>query len=136
MRRITVASFAVAPTLLVAQQPSRFTLAPASASLAEEFSNLVWARELKDGRVIITDSRDGRIVVADLRAGSVQQIGRKGQGPNEYPRAQPVWSVGGDSSVMMGSPERWLMFDGPRIVATLAPDAPGVSVIRGIARER
>ena len=134
MRRITVASFAVAPTLLVAQQPSRFTLAPATASLAEEFSNLVWARELKDGRVIITDSRDGRIVVADLRAGSVQQIGRKGQGPNEYPRAQPVWSVGGDSSVMMGSPERWLMFDGPRIVATLAPDAPGVSVIRGIAR--
>jgi hypothetical protein len=41
-------------------------------------------------------------------AGSVQQIGRKGQGPNEYPRALPVWSVGGDSSVMVGSPSWWL----------------------------
>jgi hypothetical protein len=65
-------------------------------------------RERKDGRVIITDSRDERIVVADLRAGSVQQIGRKGRGPNEYPRALPMWSVGGDSSVMVGSPSRWL----------------------------
>ena len=102
MRPLIVASFAVAPVLLVAQQPSRLTLAPATASLAEEFSNLAWARELKDGRVIITDSRDGRIVIADLRARSVQQIGRKGEGPNEYPRVLPVWSVGGDSSVMVG----------------------------------
>jgi hypothetical protein len=97
---VVVAAFAVAPALLVApaflaaQQPSRFTLAPATTSLREEFSNLAWVRELKDGRVIITDSRDERIVVADLRAGSVQQIGRKGRGPNEYPRALPVWSVG------------------------------------------
>jgi len=102
--------------------------------LAEEFSSLAWARELADGRVIITDGRDGRVVVADLRAGSVEQISRRGQGPNEYPRALPVWSVGGDSSIMMNSPQRWLLLDGARIVATLAPDAPGVSAIRGIAR--
>lgn len=74
------------------------------------------------------------MVVADLRTGRVEQIGRRGQGPNEYPRALPIWTVGGDSSVMLDSPQRWLMLDGARIVATLAPDAPAVSAVRGIAR--
>ena len=129
-----IAAFALAPGVLVAQQPARLTLAAATASLSEEFSSLAWARELRDGRVLITDSRDGRVVVADLRAGAVEQVGRRGQGPNEYPRAVPVWSVGGDSSIMMLSPQRWLMLEGATIVTTLAPDAPGVAAIRGIAR--
>jgi hypothetical protein len=124
----------VAPFALSAQQPPRLMLAPANATLAEEFSNLTWARELKDGRVIVTDGRDGRLVIADLRTHQVQPISRSGQGPGEYPRALPVWSIGGDSSVMIDGPRRWLLFDGPRVVATLAPDNPAVAATRGLSR--
>ena len=125
----------IAPlALLVAQPVTRLTLGPPDAKLTEEFSNVAWARELKDGRVIVSDGRDGRVVVANLQSGAVEQIGRRGQGPSEYARALPVWSVGGDSSVMVDSPRRWLVFDGARIVATLAPDAPAVAAAKGIAR--
>src|SRR5688572_11904756 len=118
----------------IAQEPRRISLTPANASLDEEFSNVSWVRELRDGRLIVTDGRDGRVVAADPRTGTVEQISRRGQGPNEYPRALPVWSVGGDSSAMVDSPRRWLMFAGTRVVATLAPDAPAVAAMRGIAR--
>ena len=130
---VVVSLWSLAP-VAGAQQVPRIELAPANASLTEEFSNLTWARELKDGRVIVSDSRDGRIVVADLRAGKVEQISRRGQGPGEYPTARPVWRISGDSSVLVDSPRRWLLFDGARIVATLAPDAPGVATTKGIAR--
>jgi hypothetical protein len=122
------------PAIASAQQVPRVVLAPASASLPEEFSSVLWARELEDGRVIVSDARDGRVVVADLRAGEVQQISRRGQGPGEYPAARPVWRINRDSSVLVDSPRRWLVFDGARIVATLAPDAPGVATTKGIAR--
>jgi hypothetical protein len=125
---------AVAPLGTSAQQVSRLVLAPPNASLAAEFSSLTWARELKDGRVIVTDARDGRIVVADLRTGKVEPISRRGQGPGEYPRALPVWSIGGDSSAMIDGPRRWLVFDGSRVVATLAPDNPAVAAAKGTAR--
>ena len=126
--------WSVAPAIAGAQQVPRVTLAPATASLPEEFSNLTWARELKDGQVIISDSRDGRIAVADPRTGKVEQISRRGQGPGEYPTARPVWRINPDSSVLVDSPRRWLVFDGARIVATLAPDAPGVATTKGIPR--
>jgi hypothetical protein len=109
-------------------------LAPVNATLAEEFSDLSWARELKDGRVIVTDRRDSRIAVADLRTGRVEPISRKGQGPGEYARGLPVWSIGGDSSVMIDAPQRWLLFDGARVVATLSPVAPMVAATKPTAR--
>jgi hypothetical protein len=129
-----VALWVVAPIAAHGQQAPRLTLGPATASLSEEFSSLTWVREIKDGRLIVTDSRDGRVVVADPRTGKVEQISRRGQGPREYPSARPVWRINGDSSVMVDSPRRWLLFDGARIVATLAPDAPGVAAAKGIPR--
>ena len=133
MRYLVILSV-LAPLGTSAQQSSRLVLAPPNASLAEEFSSLTWARELKDGRVIVTDARDGRVVVADLRTGKVEPISRRGQGPGEYPRALPVWSLGGDSSAMIDGPRRWLLFDGARVVATLAPDNPAVAAAKGAAR--
>jgi hypothetical protein len=134
LQSVALLALGLGPVSVAAQQRPRLTLAAANAKLSEEFSNLTWVRELRDRRVIISDSRDGRVVVADLASGAVEQIGRRGNGPNEYTRVQPVWSIGGDSSVLMNSPQRWLLFSGASIVATLPPDAPGVSSIRGIAR--
>ena len=127
-----LAMLVLIPMVLSAQQ--RLVLAPANATLAEEFSNLTWARELKDGRLIVTDGRDGRIVVADLRTGKVEPISRKGEGPGEYPRALPVWSIGGDSSAMIDGPRRWLVFDVDRVTATLAQDLPAVAAAKGTPR--
>jgi hypothetical protein len=62
MRIIVAFALALAPAALVAQQPARLGLAAPAASLSEEFSNLTWARELQDGRVLIMDSREGRVV--------------------------------------------------------------------------
>ena len=133
-RCLVISLWSITPGIAAAQQVTRVVLPPATASLVEEFSFVISARELKDGRVIVSDSRDGRVVVADLKAGKVEQISRRGQGPGEYPTARPVWRINGDSSVLVDSPRRWLMFDGARIVATLAPDAPGVATTKGIPR--
>jgi hypothetical protein len=117
-----------------AQPAARLTLAPPNGTLPAEFSSLSWVRELADGRIIITDGKDDRLVLADFRTGRVEAISHKGQGPGEYMRALPVWSIGGDSSLLMDSPRRWLLFDGARVVATLAPDAPALAAARGLPR--
>ena len=65
--RMVFALCVVLPLATHAQQAPRLTLAPATASPPEEFSSLTSARELKDGRVIVSDQRDGRVVVAPHR---------------------------------------------------------------------
>ena len=122
------------PTLLSAQGIPRFTLPAATARLTEEFDALSWARELRDGRVILSDPRANRVVVADLKAGTVQQIGHSGEGPGEYARAQPAWSIGGDSSIMVNAVQRWLLLDGDKIVTTITSSAPAVAALKPTVR--
>jgi hypothetical protein len=109
-------------------------LKPANATLAAEFSVIASVRELADGRVLVTDEKENRIVVADLRSGAVNVLGRKGKGPGEYGQVTRLWALGRDSTVMSDMfARRLLLFDGAKIVSTIAPDAPVVKAL-GVGR--
>src|SRR5688500_2795541 len=113
------------PSLVRGQSERQLRLPPASALLSEAFSSIGSVRELTDGRVLITASREGRIVAANLRTGTVEQVGRRGRGPNEYGTVGALLPLAGDSSLMVDvMNRRWLLFSGPSIVVTLPPDTP------------
>ena len=40
--------------------------------------------ELRDGRVLVVDSRDAMVKLVDLARGTATQVGRQGAGPREY----------------------------------------------------
>ncbi|HEY4659275.1 MAG TPA: hypothetical protein VIH11_07190 [Gemmatimonadaceae bacterium] len=92
-------------------------LKPANATIKEEFTSVVSVRELADRRVLVVVDRDQRVVVADLRSGTVTQVGRQGNGPEEYrfplwllavARAEPYcvdWR-GADGRAIIGTPLR------------------------------
>ena len=106
--RITAALLIGALSSANAQTPV-VRLGPPSATLTEDFSEIVAVRELSDGRLLIGDRREERIVVADFRAGSVTPTSRQGLGPGEFSRVTAIWPLGGDSSLMVdGAARRWM----------------------------
>jgi hypothetical protein len=129
-----VVTLSLAAAVAGAQQPPRLMLPPANASLAEEFSAINGIRELRDGRVLVTDPRERRVVVGDFVAGTATQVGKPGEGPLEYPRAQQIWPLSADTSAILDAPQRFTIFAGANLVATLAPDHPAVRATRPFVR--
>lgn len=132
--RLVVALALSVSVALNAQQPAQLKLPAANASLREEFSSIVGVRELRDGRVLVSDSRETRVLVADFATNLVEKIGKAGQGPLEYIRAQQVWTVSADTGILFNLPERWVIFVGAKLVATMAPDLPAVRATRPVVR--
>ena len=125
--RVLVLALGLLPGVLSSQGTPRLVLQDADAALGEEFTEITWVRELKDGRVLVGDRRENRVVLADFKRNTVSPVGHTGGGPGEYSSAQRVWSIGSDSSVMVDGQQRWLMFDGARIAATLGQTNAAVS---------
>lgn len=96
-------------------------LKPANTKLAEEFTNIYGMRELRDGRVLISESG---LLVVDFAKGTIDSIGRRGKGPGEFDFAAGLYAIGGDSTLMDAGQKKWLLLDGARIVATSKPDDP------------
>ena len=123
--------------LMSVQSPPRITLKPASATLREEFSDIVSVRELADGRVLVADPREKRIVVADLTGNSVQSIGRVGDGPEEFHTPGRLWALTGDSTIMKdgGGYPYITVFTGARIAGRISTESPAsLAVSRGSLR--
>ena len=59
-------------------------LARADAVFPEPFSRIVGVRELSDGRTLIADRTEQHVSFVDFESGSLQQVGREGNGPGEY----------------------------------------------------
>ena len=68
--------------------------------LSEPFTNLVSARELSDGRVIVIDGGDRAVYAVDFAAGTSTQIGRPGSGPAEYRTPQLLLAAGRDTTLL------------------------------------
>jgi hypothetical protein len=113
----------LAASALDAQQRTPVTvmkLQGVGTPLGEVFGRISAVRELRDGRVIVSDDELTRLVVADFTSGAVQQIGRKGQGPGEYQQVARIWPLPGDSTLVKEPwGTRWLLLAGARVVATL-----------------
>ena len=95
-----------------AQAPLR-TLAKPDAEYAEPFTQINGVRELKDGRVIVSDVREKTVQLVDLKAGSAQKIGREGSGPGEYAMPMRLLALPGDTSVVYDPLNRRFLVIGP-----------------------
>ncbi|HSA54390.1 MAG TPA: hypothetical protein VLE53_01745 [Gemmatimonadaceae bacterium] len=103
---------------LGAQRVPLVTLSRVEAELSQPFSQIDGVRELRDGRVIVLDTRDRVVQLVDLARGTMAQIGRHGSGPGEYRAPVRLFAIGGDSSAI---------FDGgnSRIMVILPDGRPG-----------
>ena len=136
-----IAGLLLMPGLSIAAQVQRTApivpLAAVNATLKEEFTRLLSARELGNGRVLLTDEKDGRLVVADFQNGLVRSLGRAGEGPGEFRAVGRLWDVGGDSTFMsVPYARRWLLLHRDSVVSTFTGQLPvilkvGSSIIRG-----
>lgn len=59
-------------------------MGPADARVPEGLTHVFDVGELPDGRVLVTDSREPAVIVWDPAAGTLERIGREGQGPREF----------------------------------------------------
>jgi hypothetical protein len=110
-------------------QPVRVdALGAADATLRADLYNLAVVRELKDGKVLLSQGSQStaQLYVADFSSGTLRRIGRYGRGPNEYTSAGTLLSLKGDSTLLAAGIGRWLFLKGTRIVRTTAPDDPVV----------
>jgi hypothetical protein len=66
----------------------------------EPFTQIGGVRELRDGRVIVSDPRDKTLQIIDLKSGKAEKIGREGSGPGEYSMPLAVTPLPNDSSAV------------------------------------
>lgn len=98
--------------------------------LPGEYSDVVFVRELADGRVAVGDRGESRIVLIRPDIGKVEQIGRPGRGPGEFSRVFSAVLAGRDTLVMFDEGlGRWLVSDGARPSTMLNREAIGVELI-------
>jgi hypothetical protein len=89
-RRFVLVLFASSLLLLaklLSAQPT-VSLTRKTGAATEPFSNVVAVEELPDGRVIVTDPQERTLSVVDFKSGETRQLGRNGNGPNEYTAPQ------------------------------------------------
>ncbi len=96
--------FMLLPMLLAtsagAQQVPTITLRAPVAEHEEPLSEAGGLRELRDGRVLVVDSRERLLVLYDFAKGTATRVSRQGAGPLEYRIPGPLVAVG-DSVMMM-----------------------------------
>ncbi|MGH7694063.1 MAG: hypothetical protein ACRENH_03740 [Gemmatimonadaceae bacterium] len=85
---------------LGAQQVQSRQLGKAETEFADPFTQIAGVRELKNGRVLVIDTRDKVVQLVDLKTGSATKVGREGQGPGEYSLPMAVVALPGDTSAV------------------------------------
>lgn len=66
----------------------------------EPFTTISGLRELRDGRVIVSDSRDKSLQLIDLARGMATPVGRAGAGPGEWGFPGRLYALPGDTTMM------------------------------------
>ncbi len=77
------------------------TLTTPDATHREAFSSIGGIRELPDGRVLIADPLGQALVALDMATGRVDTLGRVGPGPGEYRQPDALFSLPGDSTLLL-----------------------------------
>ena len=81
---LTLATALTVAPIASAQAQQTVPLGDPTARAPEGFTNIFEVVEMSDGRVLMTDSRERTVAIVDLGAATVDRIGRKGEGPEEY----------------------------------------------------
>jgi hypothetical protein len=83
---------------LSAQQPRAARPLPApNAELEEPWSGPLQLIELKNGDILVHDSREKRLVVTSFSTQEQREAAREGSGPAEYRSVMAMWIAPGDS---------------------------------------
>src|SRR5262245_36417207 len=92
-----------APTVGMAQAAGAVPTRPigkVDVEYREPFTTVTSVRELRDGRVIVADSRDKTLQLIDLVKGSAAPVGRSGSGPAEWLNPTRLFALPGDTTMM------------------------------------
>jgi hypothetical protein len=90
------------------------SLGQPTATFPEDFGAIQTVREMSDGTLLVADPLGGALYSVDMDAGTRVQVGAEGQGPEEYMQPDAVWSLPGDSTLLIDL--------GNGRMTTLAPD--------------
>jgi hypothetical protein len=110
---------------------------------APTFGRIRAARELADGRVLVSDEREHALrLVSAPHSGATtvpNLLGRTGDGPNEYRNPGDMMAVGDDTTVVTdANTGRWYVLDGSTFVALppawRTPQTAARNAARGMAR--
>jgi hypothetical protein len=114
-------------------QNRRWELSEPDAVLSERFSLIKAIRELRDGRVLVTDWIEERIAVADFARDVVRNQGRVGAGPEEFRLPSALYAFRGDSTLLIDVGNgRLAVLDGEgRIARTFKPSEPAAGSAGG-----
>ena len=94
------------------QAPVR-TLGKPLAEFPEGFSVIGAVRELRNGRVVVLDSKDRVLLLADFAAGTSAKVSRQGGGPLEYTMPGALLALPGDSTLVVDLMQRRFLALGP-----------------------
>jgi hypothetical protein len=97
---------------LTAQRVPLITLAKPLVEHPEPLTQPVSMRELRDGRVLITDMDERRLLLYDFAAKTVTPAARQGGGPLEFQMPGALFAIG-DSTMMPDIMQRRFLFIGP-----------------------
>lgn len=125
MRALLIVALVSTPA--VAQQVATRTLTKPDAEYSEPFTRLTGFRELRDGRVLVSDQRDKTLQAIDLKTGSAVAIGREGSGPMEWSLPGRLVGMPGDTTLMSDAFNSRFLVIGPdgKAVSTLSPVVEG-----------
>lgn len=113
-----------------AQEAPSVQLPPAEAEASVGFTRVASVRELTDGRLLLVDQGENRLRVLDWSSGSVEDIGREGQGPGEYSSAGWLYALSDSTTLLTdANSRRWLLLEGVGIRRTLSAANPVVSSV-------
>ena len=121
---------ALLPRAVTAQER---TLRSPEAVLPGEFSQIRGVRELRDGRVLVTDRIEERVIAADFASGKQTTIGRTGTGPAEFHLPAALSPMPGDSTLLVDEGNSRLAVIGPdlKIHRSFALRIPGIGYTLG-----
>jgi hypothetical protein len=108
-----------------------------TATLAEEFSDVRGVRELRDGRVLVSDYIDQRVVLVDFRSGRVTDCLTEGIGPQDVRLAGRLIPMPGDSTLLVDIGNSRLMVLDPTGTPrrVISGERPGVMGTRGVGAD-
>jgi hypothetical protein len=141
-RAALVALVAIAPVIaapLAAQTIPVVSLSRPEAEFAEPFDQVTAVRELRDGRVIVSDLLAKGVSLVDFRTGSATAIGREGQGPGEFAFPTGLVPLPGDTTLLVDPGQRRFLKiapDGKPVGTVPFPEGlNGIVTVRGADRQ-
>jgi hypothetical protein len=109
------------PVSLPAQDPPKRALGKPLAEFTEPFTSASSIRELRDGRVIVADSREKTLQLIDLASGTATKIGREGGGPTEYMMPTRLYAVGDSAWLYDQGNDRFLVISASGVARATRP---------------